>query len=152
MNMATSRWEPLRDLLALQDRMSRLFEDVTRTRRSGDEEDMTAAQWTPAVDIFETPQSLVIRAEVPGIEQEALNVELKENSLIVEGERKLEEGEGWNYHRVERPYGSFRRVVALPMAFRHEQIQALLKNGVLEITLLKEEKTKPTRIQVEARQ
>jgi HSP20 family protein len=137
MNMATSRWEPLRDLLALQDRMSRLFEDVTRTRRSGDEEDMTAAQWTPAVDIFETPQSLVIRAEVPGIEQEAL---------------KLEEGEGRNYHRVERPYGSFRRVVALPMAFRHEQIQALLKNGVLEITLLKEEKTKPTRIQVEARQ
>lgn len=150
--MATSRWEPLRDLLALQDRMSRLFEDVTRTRRSGDEEDMTAAQWTPAVDIFETPQSLVIRAEVPGIEQEALNVEMKENSLIVEGERKLEEGEGRNYHRVERPYGSFRRVVALPMAFRHEQIQALLKNGVLEITLLKEEKTKPTRIQVEARQ
>jgi HSP20 family protein len=151
MRMAHSRWEPLRDLLALQDRMNRLFEDVTRPSRRGEAEDLATGQWAPAVDIFETPHSLVVRAEVPGIEQQALNVEVQENSLVVEGQRTMEEGEGWNYHRVERPYGSFRRVFTLPMGFRHGQVHALLKNGVLEITVMKEARTQPKRIQVEAR-
>lgn len=149
--MANARWEPLRDLLTLQDRMNRLFEDAARTRRGEEEEEMTTGQWTPAVDIYETPESIVIRVEVPGIEQQALNVEVKENHLIVEGERKFEEAEGRNYHRVERAYGSFRRTFALPMTVRHEQIQALLKNGMLELTLAKEEKAKPRRVQVEIR-
>jgi HSP20 family protein len=149
--MATSRWEPFRDLLALQDRMNRLFEDAARTRRGAEEEEMATGQWSPAVDIFETPDSIVIRAEVAGIDQQALNVEVKEHSLIVAGERKFEEAEGRNYHRVERAYGSFRRVFSLPMTVRQDQIQAHLRNGVLEITLAKEEKTRPKRVQVEIR-
>ncbi len=149
--MATTRWEPFRDLLALQDRMNRLFEGAARARRGGEDEEMSTGQWAPAVDIFETPDTIVIRAEVPGIEQPALNVEIKDNSLIIEGERKFEEAQGRNYHRVERPYGNFRRVFSLPMTVRQDQIQAHLKNGVLEITLAKEEKTRPKRVQVEVR-
>jgi HSP20 family protein len=150
--MATTRWEPFRDLAALQDRVNRIFEDViTRPRRGAEQEDLAAGQWSPLVDIFETSESIVIRLEVPGIEQQALDVEIKENSLIVQGERKFEEAEGRNYHRVERPYGTFRRVFSLPMPVRQDQIHAMLRNGVLEITLLKEEKAKPKRVQVEVR-
>jgi HSP20 family protein len=150
--MATTRWEPFRDLAALQDRVNRIFEDViTRPRRGTDQEDLAAGQWSPSVEIFETPESMVIRVEVAGIEQQALDVELKENSLVVAGDRKFEEAEGRNYHRVERAYGVFRRVFSLPMPVRQDQIHAELKNGVLEITLLKEEKAKPRRVQVEVR-
>lgn len=150
--MATARWAPFRDLATLQDRVNRMFEDViARPRRGGEQEDMTAGQWSPPVDIFETAENIVIRVEVPGIEQHALDVEIKDNSLVVQGDRKFEEVEGRDYHRVERPYGTFRRVFALPMMVRQDQIQVVLKNGVLEITLLKEEKAKPKRVQVEVR-
>jgi HSP20 family protein len=152
MNMATTRWEPFRDLTALQDRVNRIFEDViTRPRRETEQEDIATGQWSPSVDIFETPESIVIRIEVPGIEQQALDVELKDNNLIVAGDRKFEEVEGRNYHRVERTYGNFRRAFSLPMPIRQDQIHAVLKNGVLEIALLKEEKAKPKWVQVEVR-
>jgi HSP20 family protein len=150
--MATTRWEPFRDLAALQDRVTRIFEDVlTRPRWGGEHEDLTARQWSPPVDIFETSASMVIRLEVPGIEQQALDVEIKDNNLIVQGDRRFEEVEGRNYHRVERAYGTFRREFSVPMLVREDQIHAVLKNGVLEITLPKEEKAKPTRVQVEVR-
>jgi HSP20 family protein len=150
--VATTRWEPFRDLATLQDRVNRIFEDViTRPRRGTEQEEMTAGQWSPPVDIFETSESIVIRVEVPGIEQQALDVEIKENTLIVQGDRKFEEAEGRNYHRVERAYGTFRRVFSLPMLVRQDHIHAVLRHGVLEITLLKEEKAKPKRVQVEVR-
>jgi len=152
MHMATTRWEPFRDLAALQDRVSRIFEDVIpRPHRGGDQEDLATGQWSPPVDIFETADSIVIRVEVPGIESQALDVELKEHSLIVAGDRQLEEAEGHTYHRMERTYGNFRRVFSLPIPIRQDQIHAALKNGVLEITLPKEEKAKPKRVQVEVR-
>jgi len=150
--MATTRWEPFRDLAALQDRVNRIFEDViTRPRRGSEQEDLATGQWSPPVDIFETADSIVIRVEVPGIEPQALDVELKEHSLIVAGERQPEEVEGRTYHRTERTYGNFRRVFSLPFPIRQDQIHAALKNGVLEITLPKEEKAKPKRVQVEIR-
>ena len=87
-DMANARWEPFRDLAGLQDRVNRMFEDaITRPRRGAEQEEMAAGQWTPPVDIFETAESIVIRVEVPGIEQQALDVEVKENSLIVQGDR-----------------------------------------------------------------
>jgi HSP20 family protein len=150
--MANARWEPFRDLAGLQDRMNRMFEDVIAPpRRGGEQEDLGAGQWSPPADIFETAESIVIRVEVAGIEQHALDVEIKENSLIVQGDRQLEEAEGRNYHRVERSYGTFRRVFSVPITVRQDQIQAVLKNGVLEITLVKKEKAKPTWVQVEVR-
>lgn len=150
--MANARWEPFRDLAGLQDRVNRMFEDViTRPCRGVEQEEMTTGQWSPPVDIFETAESMVIRVEVPGIEQEALDVEIKDNSLVVQGDRRFEEVDGRGYHRVERPYGTFRRVFSPPMMVRQDQIHAVLKNGVLEITLLKEEKAKSKRVQVEVR-
>jgi HSP20 family protein len=132
--------------------MNRAFEDlVTGSRRGTEQEDIAPGQWTPPVDIFETPESIIIRADLPGVERNALNVEMRENSLIIQGERRLEEEAGRNYHRVERAYGGFRRVFSLPVGLRPHQIQATLKNGVLEITLLKEEEAKPKQIQVEIR-
>ncbi len=105
--MATARWEPFRDLAALQDRVNRIFEDViTRPRRGAEQEDLAAGQWSPSVDIFETPESIVIRVEVPGIEQQDLDVEIKENSLIVRVTANLRKVEARNYHRVERAYGT----------------------------------------------
>ncbi len=150
--MATARWEPFRDLISLQDRMNRAFEDVlTGPRRGGEQEEMAQGQWTPAVDIFETPEHIVLRAEVPGVDQNALDVEVKDNHLVLQGDRKFEEVAGRNYQRVERAYGSFRRVFTLPTTVRQDQVRAVLKNGVLEITLPKEEKAKPKQIQVEIR-
>jgi HSP20 family protein len=150
--MATTRWEPFRDLATLQDRVNRIFEDViARPRRGAEQEDLTAGQWSPPVDIFETAESFVIRVEVSGIEQHALDVEFKDNNLIVQGERTFEDVAGRDYHRRERAYGTFRRVFTLPTVVRQEQIQAVLKHGVLEITLLKEERAKPKRVQVEVR-
>lgn len=150
--MATARWEPFRDLLSLHARMNRLFEDVVkRTPGDPDQEEMAPGQWTPAVDIFETLENIVIRAEVPGIEQSALEVEVKGDRLILRGDRKFEEAEGRSYHRVERAYGSFRRVFSVPVMVRQDQVSAVLKNGVLEITLPKEEEAKPQQIQVEIR-
>jgi HSP20 family protein len=150
--MANARWEPFRDLAGLQDRMNRMLEDViARPRRGGEQEDRGAGQWSPPADIFETAESIVIRVEVAGIEQHALEIEVKGNSLIVQGDRRFEEAEGRNYHSVERSYGAFRRVFSIPMTVRQDQIQAVLKNGVLEITLVKEEKAKPKRVRVEVR-
>jgi HSP20 family protein len=150
--MAAARWEPFRDLATLQDQVSRILEDViTGPRRGVEQEDLTPGQWSPPVDIFETAESIVIRVEVPGIEQQALDVEIKDSSVIVQGDRKFEEVDGRDYHRVERAYGTFRRVFSLPIVVRQDQIHAVLKNGVLEITLLKEEKAKPKRVQVEVR-
>ena len=150
--MATVRWEPFRDLVSLQDRVNRMFEDVITGPRGGAErEEMAQGQWTPAVDIFETPEQIVLRAEVPGIEQNALGVEVKENHLILQGDRKFEEVSGRNYHRVERAYGNFRRVFTLPATVRQDQVRAVLKNGVLEIMLPKEDQAKPKQVQVEIR-
>jgi HSP20 family protein len=150
--MAAARWEPFRDLATLQDRVSRILEDViTGPRRGEEQEDLTPRQWSPPVDIFETAESIVIRVEVPGVERQALDVEIKDSSLIVQGDRKFEEVDGRDYHRVERAYGTFRREFSLPVVVRQDQIHAVLRNGVLEITLLKDEKANPKRIQVEVR-
>lgn len=150
--MATARWEPFRDILSLHAWMNRLFEDaMTRPSREAEQEELAPGQWSPAVDIFETRESIVIRAEVPGIEQSALQVEVKDDQLILRGHRKFKEMEGCTYHRVERAYGGFHRVFSVPVIIRQDQVRAVLKNGVLEITLPKEEKANPKPMQVEIR-
>lgn len=150
--MATGGWEPFRNILTLQDRMNRMFEEaVAGPRRGGEEEEMATGQWAPPVDIFETSDQIVIRAEVPGIEQNTLGVEVKDDRLILEGHRQFEEVAGRNYHRVERAYGGFRRTFALPTMVRQDQVRAVLKNGVLEITLPKEERSRPKQVEVEVR-
>jgi len=147
--MAIVKWDPFRDIIALRDRMDNLFEDsISRLRGTG--EDMTYSTWSPAVDIYETADNLVIKAEIPGANKDDISVEIKGNSLYLKGERKLEKDVNEeNYHRMERSYGSFHRVFSLPTTVDQEKIKANFKCGVLEITIPKVEKAKPKQITVD---
>ncbi|HZD54951.1 MAG TPA: Hsp20/alpha crystallin family protein [Candidatus Aquicultoraceae bacterium] len=147
--MAIVRWlDPFRDLSAIQDRMNQIFEDaLSRTR--GREEGLRAGMWTPAVDIYENNDSVVVKAELPGVNKDQISVEVKDGILSLRGERKFEkEVQEENYHRVERSYGSFQRSFSLPVSVDQEKVTARFLDGVLEVKLPKKEKAKPKQIQV----
>ncbi|MBI3812930.1 MAG: Hsp20/alpha crystallin family protein [Nitrospinae bacterium] len=147
--MALVRWEPFKDLLSIHDRMNKLFEDAF-FRAPGMEEGIAKGTWVPAVDIYETQNDIVLKAELPGLEQKDITVEVKDNILILKGERKFEkEVKEENYHRIERSYGTFQRVFTLPGTVQQDKVKAKFKDGVLEITMSKEEKAKPKMIKVE---
>ncbi len=146
--MTLIRWDPWKDLIALQERMSRLLEEsFGRARR---EEGLVSGAWTPAVDIYETENSLVVTAEIPGVSEKDIEVKIENNQLIIKGERKFEkEAKEENYHRIERVYGSFYRSFSLPNTVDHDKVKAEYKNGVLKITLGKREEVKPKQIKIE---
>jgi len=148
--MALIRWDPFREFSTLQDRMNRLFSDV-RTRPVWAEEEMAQGTWVPPVDIYETAEAIVLKAELPGIGKENLNVEVKDNTLTLRGEKKFEkEVKEENYYRVERSYGMFQRAFALPSTVQSDKVRAKFKDGVLEISLPKAEEAKPKQIKVDA--
>ena len=144
--MSMTRWEPLRGLNTLQEQVNRLFEDsVTRTR-SGQAE---LASWAPAVDIFETENELVIKADLPDVREKDVDVRVENNTLTIRGERKFNnEVHEDNYLRVERAYGTFTRSFSLPNTVNTEGIQAEYRNGVLSVRLPKREETKPKQIKI----
>lgn len=146
--MAIVRWEPFRDLVTLQDRMNRLFDESVGRFRSGDET-MDAGVWSPAVDIYETEQDIVLKAELPEVNQNDIDIRLENNTLTLKGERKFErETQQENYHRVERSYGAFSRSFTLPSTVDQDKIKAEYKDGILKVTLPKREETKPKQIKV----
>ena len=145
--MAISGWDPFRDLSVLQERMNRLFEDAGRTYR-GDEAAATTT-WSPAVDIFETENDIIVRAELPGIERKDIALNLDNNVLTLKGERKFEkETRQENYHRIERSYGGFSRAFSIPAIVDEEKIRADYKDGILSIALPKKEQVKPKQIKI----
>jgi HSP20 family protein len=148
--MAIVRWEPFRDLVAVQDRLNRIFDDTFRGNPRGTEEDWAlGGQWAPSVDIFEHEGNLVLRAELPGIEPKDVDVRVENNVLTLRGERKFEsEVKREKYHRVERAYGTFSRSFTLPNVVDTEKIKAEYKDGVLQVTLPQREEAKPKQIQV----
>lgn len=147
--MALVRWDPFRDIITLRERMDKLFED-SLTRFRAPEEETVPTFWSPAVDIYETDENIVLKAELPGIERKEVSVEVKDNTLILKGERKREkEVTEENYHRIERSYGSFMRSFTIPVSVRQEQVKAKFKDGVLEVTLPKAEVSKPKQVKVE---
>jgi len=147
--MALMRWDPFREMSALQERMNRLFSDV-RAQAPVRGEEIVQGAWIPAVDIFETNEAIVLKAELPGITAQDISVEVKDNTLTLKGEKKFEkEVKEENYHRVERSYGSFQRAFTLPGTIHQEKVKAKFKDGILEITLPKVEETKPKQIKVE---
>lgn len=147
--MAIVKWDPFRDMITLRDRMDRLFDDSLARLRGG-EEDFSISTWSPVVDIYETSDALVIKAEIPGIKKEDISVEVKDNTLSLKGERKFEKDVNEeNYHRMERSYGSFCRVFSLPTTVEQDKVKASFKDGVLEITLPKLEKEKPKQVTVD---
>lgn len=149
--MAVVRWDPFRDLMTIQDRMNRLFEQ-TLSRTQGEAEGITPSTWAPAVDILETPDSIVMKAELPGLKKEDIDIQVRDNTLTLRGERRFDKEEKQeNYLRIERAYGSFQRAFTLPTTIQQERIRAVFRDGVLELTLPKAEEAKPKQIQIEVK-
>jgi len=141
-----TRWDPFRELSALQNRMSRLFEEQYG---GGREESLTAGAFVPPVDIYEDEHSVQLKLEVPGVDEKDLDIKVENNTLTVTGERKFEKEEKEeNFHRVERRYGSFTRSFTLPSTVSTEDIQADYDQGVLKIRLAKRAEAKPKQIKV----
>ncbi|MFQ6069251.1 MAG: Hsp20/alpha crystallin family protein [Candidatus Aminicenantales bacterium] len=145
--MAVIRWDPFRDLMTLRERMNRLFEDVFTAR--GEERDLISGSWTPSVDIYESENDLVLTAELPGIDENDIEIKIEDNTLMLSGERKFEkETKEENYHRIERAYGSFSRSFTLPHYIDHDKIKAEHENGVLKITMPKKPELKPRKVKI----
>lgn len=141
--MAIVRWDPFRELTALQSEVNRLF-----SRASGG--DVAERQsWIPSVDVVETKDAITLKAELPGMDPKDISLEVEDNVLTVSGERHFqEEVEEDTYYRIERRYGSFSRSLALPRGADPERIQAEYENGVLGVIVPKLEAVKPKRISV----
>jgi HSP20 family protein len=150
--MAIVRWEPFRDLVSLQERMNRLFDESFRgatTRGPSDEDWALGGSWAPAVDILEHEGNIVLKAELPGVEPKDVDIRVENNVLSLRGERKFDtEVKKESYHRVERAYGAFSRSFTLPTTVDTEHIQAEFKDGVLRVTLPKREEAKPKQISI----
>ncbi len=136
--------DPLRELESLQRRMDRLFQNAF-----GLEQSPWRVGVYPLVNISEDRDHLYVRAELPGVHAEGLEITLQDNNLILRGERKIPtEEKQVNYHRRERESGFFRRVVALPGHVAPDKVEATFKDGILTITLSKPEEIKPRQIKV----
>jgi HSP20 family protein len=113
------------------------------------EEEGKLGNWSPAVDVFETDQNLVVKAELPGIDPKEVEIRVENNTLFLKGQRKFEnEVKEENYHRIERSYGSFTRTFALPGSIDAEKVSADYKSGILTLTLPKREEAKPKTIKI----
>jgi HSP20 family protein len=149
MTMPIVRWEPFRNLLSLQERMNRLFEESASGLSRGQEEDWSMGAWAPAVDIYEHGTDVVLKAELPGVEPKDVDIRIENNVLTLRGERKVDtEVKKESYHRVERSYGTFSRAFTLPSTVDTANVKAEYKDGVLRITLPKREEAKPKQIQI----
>ena len=142
-----SQWNPLQDLVVLQDRMNRLFEDATqRHTETGESSDaFERADWTPAADIYETDTGYSIALDVPGIKREAIQIDIDENRLIVKGTRLIDDARA---RRNERPRGKFLRSFTVPSSVDQGKIGAEYKDGVLQIRLPKRAEQKAQKIEV----
>jgi HSP20 family protein len=144
------RWQPFQELTSLQRQMNHLFESFGgRTSLTPFEEDLSAWEFGPPVDIIEDDQKLMFKVEVPGIEEKDIKVEVENNVLTVRGERKLEKDiKEENFRRMERHYGAFTRSFTLPSSVDAEKIEANFTNGLLAIQMPKRAEAKPKQIKV----
>jgi HSP20 family protein len=142
----SQQWNPLQDLMVLQDRMNRLFEDATQRRsQSGADDQFERADWTPAADIYESERGFVIALDLPGIQRDALEIDIDDNRLMIKGVRLVDETQT---RRSERPRGKFLRAFAVPASVDQAKIGAEYKDGVLQIRLPKRAEQKAQKIEV----
>ena len=145
--MTIVRWEPLRELSSLQSEMNRLFNSAfdAPSGASG----AALRRWVPAMDLVETGEQFLLRADLPGMSEEDIEIELEDGTLTVSGERKSEhESKGEGYHRVERAFGAFSRSLTLPQGVDPAAVTASFDRGVLEVSIPKPEERKPRRIEI----
>ncbi len=144
--MALVRWDPARELDSLQSDMNRLFDGFFGSR-SGNSSGKP--RWIPAMDLVESGEHLVLRADLPGLGEDDVEIEVKDNVLTISGERTSNhEDEGEGFHRVERAYGRFSRTLTLPRGVDADAVSASFDRGVLEIRIPKPAEQQPTRVQI----
>jgi HSP20 family protein len=147
MGMTLEKWEPFRDLMAMQDRMTRLI-DETLSRIW--KEDVAREVWSPPVDILERGNEIVLKVDLPEVSQSEIEIRVEENTLTVQGERRfIKDASEGNYIQIERPYGTFRRTFNIPRTIDQEGIKASYKDGVLTIVLHRKHEIQPKQIVVE---
>ncbi len=146
--MALVRWTPMGDLQSFQHEMNRMFDQFFRGG-NGETSGTGLSSWTPAVDIHETDDGFIIKAELPGVSKDDISIDVHQNTLTLRGQRTHESAvKNERYHRVERAYGTFQRSFVLPAMVDHDKVQATYKDGVLELHLPKSEAAKPKRISI----
>jgi len=140
--MSLSHFDPFSNLRMFEDAFSRFMTEPQGNR-----------PWTPAVDIYETENELVLKADLPEVDLKDIDVRVENQTLTISGERKFEKKDtDKGYHRIERSYGTFQRSFAVPSTFDTEKIGASFKNGVLSVSLPKKEAAKPRQVKVEVQQ
>jgi HSP20 family protein len=146
--MALIRWEPVAELNTIQNEMNRLFNNFFEAP-TGRSNGSSTSRWIPAMDLVETADHYVLRADLPGLSDEDVNVQLEDNVLTISGERKTEQHtEREGYYRLERAFGGFSRSLTLPDGVDPDSVQAHFDRGVLEITIPKPEQKKPRQVQI----
>ena len=146
--MAIVRWEPFREFTTLQNEMNRLFNTVFDAPAPGNG-GSTMRRWMPAMDLVETEDHFVLRADLPGMKEDDVKIELEDGTLTVSGERKAEhESKNEGYYRVERAFGAFSRSLTLPKGTDAERVAASFDRGVLEVRIPKPEERKPKKISI----
>lgn len=145
--MTLEKWEPFRDLMTMQDRMTRLIDEtLSRVWK----EEGARGVWSPPVDIFERENEIVLKIDLPEVIQDEIDIRVEGNTLIIQGERRfIKDASEENYIQIERPYGTFRRIFNLPKMTDQEGIKASYKDGVLRIILPRKQETPPKQIIVE---
>jgi HSP20 family protein len=149
--MALIRWEPTRELATIQNEMNRLFS--TFFDESGRTGGTTGGvrRWIPAMDLVESENDFILRADLPGLSEGDVNIELEDNVLTISGERKAaHEDRKEGYYRVERAYGAFSRSLTLPEGIDPGKVQASFDRGVLQVTIPKPEQRKPRKVTIAA--
>jgi HSP20 family protein len=146
--MTIVRWDPFRELSAIQDRMNRIFGDAYR---GADDDVMRRGSWIPPVDIYENDRhELVIKAELPDMKKEDIEITVDANALTLRGEKKMDQAvKDEHCHRIERAYGTFSRTFSLPNTVDGSKVAADYRNGVLSIVLPMREEAKPRQIPVQ---
>jgi HSP20 family protein len=148
--MALVRWEPVRELTSIQNEMNRLFNTFFDTPTAGNGGGNSPRRWIPAMDLVETEDHFVLKADLPGLTEGDVNVEVEDNVLTLSGERNAEhEDKREGYVRVERAFGAFRRSLTLPEGIDPEAVQASFDNGVLEVRIPKPEQRKPRKVAIQ---
>jgi HSP20 family protein len=147
--MALVRWEPSRELASLQNEMNRLFSTFFDTPTTGGNGQGIARRWIPAMDLVETDDHFVLRADLPGVAEDDVTIEVENDVLTIAGERKAEhEEQREGYYRLERATGAFSRTLTLPDGVDAEAVRASYDRGVLEIRIPKPERARPRKVQI----
>lgn len=147
MNYVRNEHDPFETLIRFQDDLSRAIGPRTGQPR----EHVSSRVWSPLVDVYEDADAIVIRTDLPGVNQDEIDIEMNNDMLTIRGERKFDdEARRDKYVRVERQYGAFQRTFTIGVPVEPDKIKAVYKNGILELTLPKSEATKPRKVQVAA--